>query len=506
MKAVFEYPAKIVDITEKNASFDACVVRIMYHGWNRKDMYFSKSVVERAIPSIYYCPIVTNYDINADEFGGHDIQIAKRDDGSIRLINLTDGIGVIPNDAEWYWETVTEDDGEEHEYLCVHAILWKRSAAYEKIKRDGFAAHSMEINIDAYHRTDDGVVVDDFTFEAFTVIGVEPCFESSGVFFSLDKDHLSEMLEDYKRAFSLVNSEVTPTPVDNTTITAKGGDTQLDINELLAEFSLTEADIDFEIGDMAEDEVRAKFAAIAEAKSQSDNEPESGEPDGSEPEGGEPEGGENFSLTATEIEAQIFNALCGVQMLDPYWHEMTERYWYHDRDDEAHEIYAYDRQNRYVVGIPYSMSGDKIILDFEAAKHKKIQYVDFMDGAEEQVYLLFDAAQKNVETHVDALNQKIAELEQFKASTEAERAEAEAQAVFAMFQDLAGNEAFEAIIADHSGMDRSAIEKECYAIRGMSVTPAKFSVNNDKPNRVAVSKDKSEDDNEPYNGLFKKYL
>lgn len=492
MKTVFEYPARVTEITEKNDSFDSCVIRVMYHGLNRKGMIIDKATVERAIPSLYYCPIVTNYDIEADTFGGHDITVVKRDDGSIRMLNLTDGIGVIPNDADYFWETVTEADGQEHEYLNVSAILWKRSAAYEKIKRDGFAAHSMEIDISAYHKTDAGIVVDDFQFEAFTVIGVEPCFESSCVHFSIDEWHdpLSAMLADYKQAFSSVDT----VPAVNDITPVKGGTTQLDLTKLLAEFGLEENDVNFEIGEMTEEDVRAKFAAIKETKN-ADATPEQEEI---------PE--QTFSLPASEIEAQISNTLATMKMIDDYWHEETIRYWYQDRDDAAGEIYLYDRQNKYVVGVKYTLSGDKVVIDFDSAKHKRVQYVDFEEGAPEYTPMMFGDFQKEVEAHVDALKQQIAELSKFKADKEHEEAEAAAQKVFSAFSDLVGNADYDALINNHDGMVCDAIEKECYAIRGKSMqAPVKFSMN-DGPNRIPVMpEDKGGNSDEPYNGLFKQY-
>lgn len=497
MKTVFEYPAKITEITEKNESFDSCVIRVMYHGLNRKGMIIDKATVERAIPSLYYCPIVTNYDIQADTFGGHDITVVKRDDGSIRMLNLTDGIGVIPNNAEYYWETVTEEDGQEHEYLNVNAILWKRSAAYEKIKRDGFAAHSMEIDIDAYHKTDAGVVVDDFQFEAFTVIGVEPCFESSCVHFSIDgwHDALSAMLADYKQAFSCVDT----VPAVNDITPAKGGTTQLDLTNLLAEFNLEESDIDFEICEMTEEDIRAKFAAISASKQ------ESAEPEQEEP-ASEPIQEQTFSLPASEIEAQIANTLATMKFIDEYWHEETVRYWYQDRDDTAGEIYLYDRMNKYVVGVKYTLAGDKVVMDFDSAKHKRVQYVDFDEGTAEYAPPMFGDFQKEVEAHVEALKQQIADLAKFKADKEHEEAEAAVQKVFSAFSDLAGNTEFDALINNHEGMDCEAIEKECYAIRGKTMqVPAKFSMN-EGPNRIPVMpEDIGGNSDEPYNGLFKQY-
>lgn len=99
----FSCPSSIDSIVSENESFDSCFLRVMYHGDNRNRTRFIKESVERALPSMAYCPVVANYDAEADEIGGHDVDVVYRDDGSARLINLTEPVGVIPANPETFW-------------------------------------------------------------------------------------------------------------------------------------------------------------------------------------------------------------------------------------------------------------------------------------------------------------------------------------------------------------------------------------------------------------------
>lgn len=99
----FSCPSSITDLVSVNDSFDSCTIRVMYTGANRNGTFFSKEVVERALPTMAYCPVVTHYDVETNEIGGHDVDIAYREDGSSRLINLTEPVGVIPASPHTYW-------------------------------------------------------------------------------------------------------------------------------------------------------------------------------------------------------------------------------------------------------------------------------------------------------------------------------------------------------------------------------------------------------------------
>lgn len=131
------FTSSIEDICDINESFASARLRAFYVGGNRNGSFIGKDSVEDAIPTMFNCPIVCNYDVESDTIGGHDIGIITNDDGEVKLINMTSAIGVIPSGSAYRYESIQEDDGTEHEYFVVDAILWKRSPAYEKIKRDG---------------------------------------------------------------------------------------------------------------------------------------------------------------------------------------------------------------------------------------------------------------------------------------------------------------------------------------------------------------------------------
>ena len=178
------YASSLTDLCEINSSFDSGILRIAYTGDNRNGSSISKDVFERCIKTIYNCPVVCNYDRETDTLGGHDMELVRKDDGSLILVNLTQPIGVVPQTAKVYWETVEEDDGTVNEYLCAEVLIWKRQEAYRKIKKDGITAQSMEITVKDGETINGIYCIKDFEFTAFALIGVEPCYESASLAFS----------------------------------------------------------------------------------------------------------------------------------------------------------------------------------------------------------------------------------------------------------------------------------------------------------------------------------
>lgn len=267
-----EFPCSISDIVEKNKSFDACTIWVMYHGKNRNRTSISKEAVEKAIPTLYNCPVVCNYNVEEDTIGGHDVEFVKTKNG-IKMVNLTDAIGVIPTGAEYRWETRT-DNGEEHEYLVVDGLLWKRSSAYDKLKADGISGQSMEITINSGKSVDGIYEIYDFDFTAFCILGedVAPCFEGASIeTFSLGvyKTRFASLMEDLKKDPSVVTTAL----ADDNTFSVKGGEGKVNLNELMAKYGLADTDITFEVEGLSQEELEAKFAEIQQAKFADGDEP-----------------------------------------------------------------------------------------------------------------------------------------------------------------------------------------------------------------------------------------
>lgn len=501
----FQYPSKISDIVSINDSFDSCKLAICYAGKNRNGSVIPKHVIEAALPTMPYCPVVTHYDIDNDSFGGHDMRVVSGEDGDMKLVNLTDAIGVIPADPEWYWD----DNEDGHSYLCTKALIWKRAAAYDSLIANGVTAQSMEINVNAGHMSDEGYVIDNFTFTAFAVIGVEPCFEDARVEFSFNS-----MLEDFKREFSqALPIQVIPASADDniTQLDPKGGETEMNIDELLAKFGLSAEDVaDIDMTDMDEAAIESRFAEIAEAKNQLSEDADDTtevfeESDPVDPEPApeaddEPAQPEEFSLMLNQLNSEICAALHTVRYQDEYWGDMP-RYWYVDCDVEAHEVYCYDEMDDHLYGMTYTMDGDHVVIDFASAKRKKVVYADFDEGGAAN-FSLVSEVMTSVREKYSAIVTERDELRTFRDERlNADRMQA-INSKLDEFADLAGNEMFEALRLNNDGMTVEQVESRCFEIRGR-MGAAKFAMAQEAPVRIPVERKVA--DNEPYGGIFAEY-
>lgn len=496
------FSSGIENLHPVNDSFDAGELWVAYHGENRNKTFISKEAFEAAIPSIYNCPIVCNYMRAKDAIGSHDVDLIQKD-GKVRMINITQPVGVIPESAAYSWKTVVENDGTEHEYLCVEFLLWKRQEAYEHIKSRGAVDESMEIRIKDGSRHDDGIYyIDSFEFLAFCLLeSAAPCFESAHIeLFAKDefKEQYVQMMTECKQAFAAINAS--GDEADNAT---EGGNDTMNTSEMMPPEIQDE---NTPVNDQPDEP--AAFSANGTGQADGGNESMN---DGNENNaGGEPES-QQFSLTAEQQREVICNVLRAKKYTDPYWGSMTQ-YSYCDHDVELGEIYAYDNSARYIVGLKYTIDGDQVVVDWDSAKHKKIVYVDFEDGEAETQYPEIAEAFAAAASIRDGVNEaELKELRTFRAETTKKMLQANAEKIFAAFADLDGNDAFEALKTSviESGYELYAdsLEEKCYALRGRYGT-ASFALNQyTKAPRLPIDgmSHADTDPDEPYNGVFKKF-
>lgn len=545
------YESAVEKLTEINSSFDRGIMRVAYTGKNRNKSFISKSTFEKCIDTIYNCPIVCNYNRETDSIGSHDVEIVKTSKG-MKLVNITQPVGVIPESANYWWETIEEDNGDTHEYLCVEVIIWKRQEAYTKIKENGITDESMEIKVKSGKTVDGYYHIDSFEFTAFCLLeSAKPCYESACVeLFSLSDFHeqYTKMMTEFKEHFSQVNTsnEDDINPQNITQNLSKGGSISLDRMELLKEYGLTVEALDFNIDDFTVDELRAKFEAMKKKTVERDGdddddaskdpkEPETNDEgakgdDNTSDKGGQNDnpdgdGDETFSLTAEQFLSQLFESLSEVKYTDPYWGEMT-KYMYVDYDSSVSEVYCYDSEDWKLYGFAYSMNGDNVVIDFDSKKRKKFSIVDFDEGSADFDYkYAFESYGKTIAAFKDAemsrikadseekynqASQTITDLqcevdslkEYQKSKMDEERKDAEKE-LFSRFEELKGIEAFENLRSNCSDMTLESIESKCFELKGRNATQLNFSVSKPKSTRIAVEKNKLDD--EPYGGLFVQY-
>lgn len=460
------YTSSLTDICKINSSFDMGVLRICYTGENKNRTYISKETLEKSIPSIYNCPVVCHYDRETDTLGGHDMEIVSDSDGELKIVNLTTPVGVIPESAKVWFEDYEEDDGTIHEYLYTEALLWKRQEAYKKIKNNGVTGQSMEINIDikSGKTVDDIYHIENFEFRAFTLVGEEPCFESSSleVFSCSDfKSQLSEMMNELRETYTKVNI------ITNNKNPMKGG------VETLKNTKIDKTKSSSELKD---------FTLVSNI-------------------------GEELIIGLNEVKTKR------------EWGEVP-RYSFIDYDLDSKEVYCYDRDDHDILyGFTFSVNGDSVAIDYDSKKRKKYEIVDFEEGDDSPSVIArivqpmedklkdFSKVQADLDEAletIESMTLELDELRKFKSDTEEAIEEGKRDELFSKFEDLTGIEEFEALKEDNSEYNIDALEEKCYAIRGKNSSELKFT--KAKTPKLKVSSiDYSGDSNEPYGGLFVKY-
>lgn len=212
-KNVNSIPVQFSNYEKLSETVSKVKILIMYLNNNRNGSYISKEAVEKALPSLYGCPVVGEYKERVENFGDHGGRVTIDSDG-IKYEETTKPYGFVDLDdkfANVRWEEIEDGDGNTKNYLVCDAYLWRKRYPELDIVFENGAWQSMELNVNEYKSKDDGYVdLTDFTFDALCILGksnnadenVEPCFEEASVHsYSLKKD-------EFKVEFSAMMQEI----------------------------------------------------------------------------------------------------------------------------------------------------------------------------------------------------------------------------------------------------------------------------------------------------------
>lgn len=505
------YSSSLTDFCELNPSFDAGKLRIAYHGKNRNGSRISKESFERAIPTMFNCPVVCRYDRDEDKIGSHDIKVVKSGEEQYKIVNLTTPVGVVPESAAWYWESVEEQDGTVHEYLTTQILMWKRQEAYEKLHKDGIEAQSMEIEVlDGWTDKEDGsYVIDNFVFTAFCLLGedTEPCFESaevemyaSGI--SEFKERMAEMMADLKNTYSMINSPSPEVEINNDL--TEGGENLDEKLALVSEYGYSVDDLEFALDDLTVEELREKFEAMKASDAQEE----------AQDHGTDAAAEESFALES-DLREGLCEAVHALGTFESPW-GTEPSYWFVDYDRDASEVYAEAAEDWKLYGFTYAMNGDNVVIDADSKKRMKWAVVPFDNGEENdpfagmfahvaELYTANDNAWsekfQNASDTISTMNEELTTLRGFKKSTEEKELKEARDGLFEKFAELDGNEAFEALKNNAEQYDLETIEEKCYAIKGRENSKRSFAA--EKQPKIKVTD--SAPSREPYGGIFVEY-
>ena len=361
-KSALSFPVtfeKIEDIENADGRFTRVKIWLMHLGKNFNGSVFEKDVVDKAIPTLEYIPIVAFIEDNKSgekDCSNHRYIITK-DEKGIRRKYMGNAYGVVMSseDNNAHYEDRLCDDGETRTFLVIDGLIWNMfEDSSEILNRDIIKNQSMELwddglSIEGYEDEETGLFhFTKFSFRAACILG-----------------------EDYDPA--MINSTV---------------------------------EVQFSVSDFVKNiqsELNDKFTTFTKMVNEKTNQ-------------GGIKNMQNTDFTQTVLQ-QFEDISAMVRQHETFrdrWGYECARYY--AVDIQENEVIVVDTKNNYnYFGISFTMSGDKAEINFETAKRKKLRYEDYVEGSSIEGAFDFGKHVEEIENaafaKVEEANEKVSEAE-----------------------------------------------------------------------------------------------
>ena len=449
-KSALSFPVtfeKVEEVGTTDDRFTRVKVWLMHLGENLNKSAFEKSVVDKAIPTLQYIPIMGFIEMNEDnekDFSDHRYVITK-DEKGIRRKYLGTPYGVIKSsdDNNAHYEERLCDDGETRTFLVTEGVIWNvLEDGADIFHRDLVKNQSMELyekSIDGYEDENGVFHFTDFSFRAACVLGddVTPAMTGSTIEVQFT---LSDFVQNIQSELNDKYSSFTKIVNDNT-------------------FTKT---------------VNEKTNGGAENMNKTD-----------------------FAQTLLEQFSDISAMVRQHETFTDRWGYECSRYY--AVDVQENEVIVVDAKNNYnYFGLSFTMNGDKAEIDFENAKRKKLRYEDYDEGSSiegafdfgkhiEEITETAFAKVEEANTKVSEAEEKVSEFETKVSEFEVAKNEIEEKynQVNAEFEEMKPK------YDDYVKAEQARIEAELDAQKDAEF--AKYeTVLNDDVNFVALKEKKNE--------------
>lgn len=540
------YPVSFIKKGEYESSdfrFIDVSIDVMHTGANLNKTSFTKDTINKAVPTIRNTPIlgyvVDELDEEDKDFKGHEHEL-RITDKDVKYVYAGQAYGVIPESCNPRWIVKDDGTGIEREYLRVDGLIWtKFSDPVDIFTRDGTKNHSVELTDMACGPADKNgnVPVGSFKFDGCCILSttdpsIKPAMTGSCVTANFSVEDITAQIRDRLYEYQAIQQNYTAQN-DNPSDEEKGDTTPMNENEIKtpgveenqvpAENTVTPTE---PAGNDAtppnESTVTEPAAAPAEENVAPTTEPEPApvEPAGTEntaPTENEPAAGAEFTLSANQLRDEIYNALLKVQVPSRWDPDcMIPKYWLTDILDS--EVIVTDSGTYQLMGIPYSMNGDNVVLDYANIKRKKVTYEDWDEGdVMPGLITMFSTLTDKLVELSDSFTKATNEVSEIKPKLEAyQQAEEKAAAaadkakrdeLFSIMDEKLGADTEYIALKENNEISYSDLETKCYALVGRK--SAEFSYvpnkNNKKTVRFGVGGTQNGSD-VAYGGLIEHYL
>ena len=382
-KSVLSFPVTFEtteEIEGTDCRFTKVKIWLMHLGENFNGSIFEKDVVDKAIPTLGYIPIVAFLEDNKQgekDCSNHRYVITK-DDKGVRRKYVGNAYGVITSSDEnnAHYEERMCDDGEMRTFLVVDGLIWNMfEDSSEIMKRDLIKSQSMELyddgsSIDGYEDENGLFHFTDFSFRAACILG-----------------------DDYDPA--MINSTI---------------------------------EVQFAMSDFVksiQSELNDKFTTFTKMVNEKTNQ------------GGiEAMTNTDFTQTVLQQFEDISTMVKEYEAVQDKWGDSYPRYY--TVDIQENEVIVVDRKSGYnYFGLTFTMNGDKAEIDFASGKRKKLRYEDYVEETDasnggfdfgQHISEIEDVAFAKVEdanVKVSEAEEKVAEFETKVAEFESAKNEME---------------------------------------------------------------------------------
>lgn len=535
------YPVSFIKKGEYESSdfrFIDVSIDVMHTGANLNKTSFTKDAINKAVPTIYNTPIlgyvVDELDEEDKDFKGHEHEL-RITDKDVKYVYAGQAYGVIPESCNPRWIVKDDGTGIEREYLRVDGLIWtKFSDPVDIFTRDGTKNHSVELTDMACGPADKNgnVPVGSFKFDGCCILSttdpsIKPAMTGSCVTANFSVEDITAQIRDRLYEYQAIQQNYTAQN-DNPSDEEKGDTTPMNENEknpAMTENAVAE-------GAVENPEIETPAAENTATKTESEAAPaENAAPEeGAEnattevpaentapAEEDEPTASSEFTLTANQLRDEVYNALLKVQVPSRWDNEcMIPKYWL--TDIQGSEVIVTDSGTYQLMGIPYSMNGDNVVLEYENIKRKKVIYEDWDNGdvmpglitmfstLTDKLVELSDSFTKAA-NEVSEIKPKLEAYQQAEADAKAAEMEAKRNALFATFDEKLGADAEYIALKENKEISYSDLETKCYALVGRKSAEFSYVPNKNNKGTVRFGVGGTQNGSDvAYGGLIEHYL
>lgn len=542
------YPVSFIKKGEYESSdfrFIDVSIDVMHTGANLNKTSFTKDAINKAVPTICNTPIlgyvVDELDEEDKDFKGHEheLRITNKD---VKYVYAGQAYGVIPESCNPRWIVKDDGTGIEREYLRVDGLIWtKFSDPVDIFTRDGTKNHSVELTDMACGPADKNgnVPVGSFKFDGCCILSttdpsIKPAMTGSCVTANFSVEDITAQIRDRLYEYQAIQQNYTAQN-DNPSDEEKGDTTPMNENEknpamtenAVAEGAVENSEIETPAAENTATKTESEAAPAENAAHEEGAENATTEvpAENTAPaEEGEPVASSEFTLTTEQLLNEISGAL-GAYKIPSSWdpENMVPRYWMNDVQGD--EVIVIDCTTYNLMGIPYSMNGDNVVLDVENAKRKKVTFEDWDEG---EVLPGMSAAFTEITNTVAEMNAKISDLtkefteasetiaemkpkleayEKAEADAKAAEMEAKRNALFATFDEKLGADAEYIALKENKEISYSDLETKCYALVGRKSAEFSYVPNKNNKGTVRFGVGGTQNGSDvAYGGLIEHYL